>query len=78
MNCKNCKKLGYTFRKLFNCLINQSLLFKLKHYFGINGNVFKCFTSYLNNRTSAVVINYICSTKRFLLFGVPPGSILGY
>ena len=49
---------------------HQRLSFKLKHYFGINGNVLKWLTSYLNNRTSAVVINNIYSTKRSLLVGV--------
>ena len=56
----------------------QRLLFKLKHYFGINGNVLKWLTSYLNNQTSAVVINNICSTKRSLLFGVYFRSIIVY
>ena len=61
----------------FDTVDHQRLLLKLKHYFGINGNVLKWLTSYLNNWTSAVVINNICSTKRPLLFGVLQGSILG-
>ena len=61
----------------FDTVDHQRLLFKLKHYFGINGNVLKWLTSYLNNRTSAVVINNIYSTKMSLHFGVPQGSILG-
>ena len=56
---------------------HQRLLFKLKHYFDINGNVLKWLTSYLNDRISAIVINNICSIKNSLLFGVPQGSILG-
>ena len=55
----------------FDTVDHQILLFKVKHYFGNNGNVLKWLTSYLNNQTSAVVINNICSTKRSLLFGVP-------
>ena len=54
----------------------QRLLFKLKHYFGINGNVLKWLTLYLNNRTLAVVKNNICSTKKSLRFGVLQVSIL--
>ena len=61
----------------FDTVDHQRLLFKLKHYFGINSNVLKWLISYLNNQTSAVVINNIYSTKRSLLFGVPQGSILG-
>ena len=61
----------------FDTVAHQRLLFKLKHYFGINGNVLKWLTSYLNNQTSAVVINNVYSTKKSLLFGVPQGSILG-
>ena len=61
----------------FDIVDHQRLLFKLKHYFGINGDVLKWLTSYLNNRTSAVVINNICTNKRSLLFGIPQGSILG-
>ena len=61
----------------FDAVDHQRLLFKLKPYFDINGNVLKWLTSHLNNRTSAVVINNVCSTKRSLLFGVPQGSILG-
>ena len=61
----------------FDTVDHQRLLFKLKHYFGINGNVLKWLTSYLNNRTLTVVINNIYSTKKSLLFGVPQGPILG-
>ena len=64
-------------KMLFYAQLSVLCVTLINGYFGINGNVLKWLTSYLNNRTSAVVINNICIIKRSLPFCVEQGSILG-
>ena len=55
----------------FDTVDHECLLFKLKTLFKIAGNALKWFTSYLTNRTSAVVINGVYSSYRSPIFRVP-------
>jgi hypothetical protein len=43
------------FRKAFDCVSHETLLYKLKHKFGINDNALTWVTSYLSNRTQVTV-----------------------
>ena len=61
----------------FDTVCHSRLLWKLKGQFGIEGNVLKWFTSYLNNRSFSVSIGKSRSKRCFLRIGVPQGSILG-
>ena len=62
--------------KAFDTVNHDILLNKLRYY-GIRGNVYKWFESYLNNRFQFVAINNIYSCFLSVTCGVPKGSILG-
>ena len=62
--------------KAFDSVSHNILLNKLKRY-GIRGNVFKFFESYLSSRSQFVKINGVESSLMNIDFGVPQGSILG-
>ena len=62
--------------KVFDCVDHEILLHKLQHY-GIRGNVYKWFESFLTNRTHYVEINGIRSDSYTPDIGVPQGSVLG-
>ena len=62
--------------KAFDSVSHNILLQKLERY-GIRGNVFKFFQSYLSSRSQFVKINDVESSLMNIDFGVPQGSILG-
>ena len=62
--------------KAFDSVSHTILLNKLKRY-GIRGNVFNFFQSYLSSRSQFVKINGVESSLMNIDFGVPQGSILG-
>ena len=62
--------------KAFDTVDHKILLSKLKNY-GISGNAYQWFESYLENRTQICSINGSLSSKRILSCGVPQGTILG-
>jgi len=62
------------FRKAFESLTHKILLSKMSH-FGIRGDVFSWFESYLNDRLICVDPLF-CSPSQ-VNFGVPQGSVLG-
>ena len=64
------------FSKAFDKVWHRGLLHKLKAY-GINGNVFDWFHSYLNEREQGVVIKDASSSFTTILGGVPQVSVLG-
>jgi hypothetical protein len=64
------------FSKAFDKVWHRGLLHKLKAY-GINGNLFDWFHSYLNEREQRVVIKDASSNFTTILGGVPQGSVLG-
>ena len=62
-------------RKAFDFLTHEILLSKMSH-FGIRGNVFSWFQSYLNDRLISVNPQFnFCQSQ--VNFGVPQGSVLG-
>jgi hypothetical protein len=63
------------FSKAFDKVWHRGLLHKLKAY-GINGNLFDWFHSYLNEREQRVVIKDASSSFTTILGGVPQGSVL--
>ena len=63
-------------KKAFDTVNHKILLNKLYHY-GIRGNLFKWFESYLTNISQYVLFNGNKSYIRDVTCGVPQGSILG-
>ena len=64
------------FAKAFDTVDHTILLNKMQHY-GIRGQVYKWFHSYLTNRTQSVFISGAHSKLLNISHGVPQGSILG-
>ena len=63
-------------KKAFDTVNHDILLGKLKHY-GIDGNVYNWFKSYLSNRYQSTKLGKRISLALLILWGVPQGSILG-
>lgn len=63
-------------KKAFDVVDHNLLLQKLYHY-GIRGNVYDWFESYLSGRKQSVKVNETISNKLDVTYGVPQGSILG-
>ena len=61
----------------FDTIDHDILLNRLETDFGIKGVVLEWFRSYLKERTFTVLIGDKSSSKGYLWFGVPQGSILG-
>ena len=58
--------------------VDHSVLFRrLKHAFGLSGEVLNWFKSYLSYRSQVVSIRDAVTEVIYLLFGVPQGSVLG-
>ena len=64
------------FCKAFDTISHHLLLHKLQN-FGITGNLFNWFCSYLSCRSQSVAIDGTFSSKLPVTSGVPQGSILG-
>lgn len=64
------------YSKCFDRIDHHVLLEKLLSV-GIHGDLFRWFTSYINNRTQAVVLHGYTSAWCTIPSGVPQGSILG-
>ena len=52
-------------------------MYSILEYYGIRGVAKQWFTSYLNNRKQAVIVNGAISDQFDILCGVPQGSVLG-
>ena len=61
----------------FDTVDHCRLISKLRDNFNIAGKVLSWLKSYLENRTSSVVLKGKHSVKKRVMFGVPQGSILG-
>ena len=64
-----CQKLSITFG-------TRVYYFKL-HKYGVTGNLFKWFDSYLVNRKQRILHRYSISTPKLVYAGVLQGSVLG-
>lgn len=62
--------------KAFHRVWHEGLLFKLQTY-GICGNLFQWFSSYLCNRSQKVMYRDLISSSLSVNAGVPQGSVLG-
>ena len=61
----------------FDTIDHSILLSYLKSWFGLGGNVLKCFASYLGDRCQFVKIGSTLSELSKLIYSVPQGSVLG-
>ena len=57
--------------------MNHKILLKKLYHYGIRGDVFNWFESYLPNKSQIVLFNGKISDIQYVTCGVPPGSILG-
>ena len=76
-DCARTDVVYFDFAKAFDSVNHDILLFKLKHYFDIDGRLLKYIKNYLNGREQQVVIGNCTSSRSTVLSGVPQGSILG-
>ena len=63
-------------KKAFNIVDHNILLRKLCCY-GVNVNALQLLKSYFTDRTQRCYVNGVSSTKQYVSFGIPQGSILG-
>ena len=63
--------------KAFDSVPHNLLLLKLKQLYGLDGSLFKWFTSYLTDRYQRVTLDGCTSGWLSVKSGVPQGSILG-
>ena len=61
----------------FDIIDHDILLLRLYNVYGITGNAFDWFRSYLTDRIQRVIIEYSVSVDQELDFGVPQGFVLG-
>ena len=57
--------------------VNHSILLKKLYHYGIRGNIFNLFKSYLSERKQFVRVNNESSDMKSVVCGVPQGSVLG-
>jgi len=65
------------FRKAFDLIPTDILLFKLKFGYGFDDDSIRLLSDYFKNRAQFVKIDSILSTICEVLLGVPQGSVLG-
>jgi hypothetical protein len=65
------------FRKAFDLVPTEILIFKLRYGYGFDDNSIKLLTDYFKNRSQFVKIGDILSIICQVLLGVPQGSVLG-
>jgi hypothetical protein len=65
------------FKKAFDLVPADLLLFKLKYYYGFDDLSIKLLQDYFTNRTQYVKVDTILSDILSVLLGVPQGSVLG-
>ena len=56
---------------------NHNILLKKLELYGIRGIINSWFQSYLNNRMQFTTVNKYQSSRKYLMYGVPEGSVLG-
>ena len=74
-NNKECATIMLDFRKAFDSVWCNGLLYKLYNS-GCNGQLLKLIASFLNNREAEISLGDFTSNKFSLNLGVPQGSVL--
>jgi retron-type reverse transcriptase len=64
------------FAKAFDKVPHKRLLYKMK-YFGISEQLINWVKSFLSNRTQAILLENMASSKISVTSGVPQGTVLG-
>jgi hypothetical protein len=75
-NGKEIRAVFCDISKAFDKVWHRGIIHKLSHLW-INSNLLNWFKSYLENRKQRVVINGYKSDGKFILAGVPQGSVFG-
>ena len=75
-NSLQCDEIYFDFKKAFDSVPHQELLFKLRSI-GIAGSLWKWFENYLTSRHQYVAVNEKRCKLLSVLSGVPQGSIPG-
>ena len=77
-NKNHCDVIYLDFKKAFDSVPHNELLFKLWHV-GITGPLWLWFKNYLTSRSHFVLLDFVSSDVHVLpvLSGVPQGSVLG-
>jgi len=65
------------FKKAFDLVPSDLLLFKLKNFYGFDENANNLLKDYFTNRSQFVKVDSILSNLLEVLLGVPQGSVLG-
>ena len=65
------------FSAAFDLIDHEQLLDRLTARYGVKGNVWRWFSSYLSNRTQSVAVGDVLSDPVDLKCGVPQGSVAG-
>ena len=60
----------------FDTIDHETLMDRLKAWFGISGNILSWFRSYLCDHFQRIKIDSVLSDSRKLIYGVPQGSVL--
>jgi len=76
-DCARTDVVYFDFAKAFDSVNHDILLYKLKHYYNVDGRLLKFLKDYLCDREQQVVIGNCTSSRSKVLSGVPQGSILG-
>ena len=76
-DCIRTDVVYFDFSKAFDSVNHDIILYKLKHFYHIDGRLLKFLKNYLCEREEQVVIGSSTSTRMPVLSGVPQGSILG-
>ena len=76
-NTMSTDVIYFDFSKAFDSVNHDIILYKLKHFYEIDGRLLKFLRNYLCERKQCVILENVKSSYKDVLSGVPQGSILG-
>ena len=67
----------FYFSKAFDFVNHDIILHKLKLYYAVDGRLLKFLRNYICGRKQCVTVENLKSSEKYVISGVPQGSILG-